>query len=235
MKHSNKTLEKFANSTFNSSEEKEFMDETMEKYYDQKLRKKYTSILENEHDLSQSIDNPKSKSKFGYSKLLLLLGSIAVLMVAIFFLSKSNQSVPQNYQVASNLDAYYTEIDFSTRGAVTDESTLIEIANLYEEKDFAKVSDKYSELQSLEIKGNYLHAIGVSLAKENQLEEAFKVWNILLETKESKYTYHNTARWFMGRAMIESGRNIEQGKSLLNDITEGSEFYEQAQMLVKAN
>lgn len=233
MKHSNKMLEKFADSTFDSNEEKEFMDETMEKYYDQKLRNKYKSILENEFDVSQTEDKPKTK--FDFSKLILLLGSVLVLLAAIFFFSKSNQTDLQNYQVASNHDKYYTEIDFTTRGAISDEATLVEIASYYEQKDFAKVAELYTGLQSLDISGNYLHAIGVSLAKENQLEEAYTVWNTLLDTKESRYTYHNTARWFMGRSMIESGKNVEQGKSLLNKITSGSEFYEQAQSLLQKN
>jgi len=205
MKNLQQKLESFANSSYSSNEEEKFVDDTIAKYYDEKLRQEYARVLEVEHGItrlnSESSNSVKSKRYSMLGKVLISLLVLAFLLAAAFFLNKMNEKSSTNYQVADNLDPYYTEIDFNTRGAVTDAAKLVDLVAFYDSKDFNSVSGIYKSLESLDIGGNYLHAIAVSLAKNDELDEAIKVWNSLLETEESKFTYHNVARWFMGRAM----------------------------------
>ena len=236
MKNFQQKLESFANSTYNSSDENEFMEDTMSTYYDEKLKRKYASVLEVDYSVVKETTTKKPAKKNYVTKLLIIIAAAIALLTAAFFLTKINKEPAVNYQVASTIDdAYYTEIDFSTRGAVNDAVKLVEISQFYELKEYAQVSSIYSSLESLDIEGNYLHAIGVSLANNNELDEAIKVWNILLETEESKFTYHNVSRWFMGRAMIESGKYVEQGKEILSAVTSESKYYSNAQDLLLKN
>lgn len=233
MKNLQEKMESFANSSYNSSDETNFMEDTMSKYYDEKLRRQYAKVLQLDHKIVKGAGTSDTKKSNSLMKILIIVGSILALAIAAYFVQSMNNEPEQTYQVATNLDPYYTEIDFSTRGAVTDAAKLVEMVNFYEQKDFAQVATIYTSLESLDIEGNFLHAIGVSLAKNNQLDEAIKVWNILLETEESKFTYHNVSRWFMGRAMIESGMYVDEGKLVISQVTPESKYYNDAQELLK--
>jgi len=227
-------MESSANSSYNSEDEKAFMEDTMAKYYDEKLRRQYATVLQMEHKVVKEVEsNTITTNKNSTMRILIIIGSILALAAAVYFVNTINQEPTQNYQVASNIDPYYTDIDFSQRGAITEAAKLVEIVNFYEEKDFAQVSAVYGTLESLEIEDKYLHAIAVSLAKNNELDEAINVWNILLNQEESRFSYHNTSRWFMGRAMIESGKYTEDGKAILSQVTANSEHYEDAQSLLR--
>lgn len=232
MKNLKEKMESFANSTYNSSEENNFMEDTMSNYYDEKLRRQYAKVLHIDHNVVKESKGSEPKESSSLTKILIIVGSIIALAVAAYFVQSMNNESEQSYQVASKFDPYYTEIDFSSRGAVTDAAKLVEIVSFYEQKDFAQVSSIYNSLESLDIDGNFLHAIAVSLAKNSELDEAMKVWNTLLQTEESKYTYHNVSRWFMGRAMIESGKYVEEGKLVISQVTPASKYYEDAQELL---
>lgn len=234
MKSNRQNLEKFSNSDSNSTEENTFMDDTIREYHDEKRRREYASILENQHNVVRDAVLGAEAKKNNTTRILLLIGFVIAVLTAAFFFSKGNDDPKVNYQVASNMDPYYTEIDFSTRGAVTDATKLVEIGKSYENRDFGKVSSLYNSLESLDIEGKYLHAIAVSLMNNGQLDEAIKVWNVLLATEESKFTYHNDVRWFMGRAMVESGTKVEEGKKILSLVKAESEYYDDAQKLINA-
>ncbi len=232
MKNSIEKLKSFANSSYNSAEEKDFMEDTMSSYYDEKLKKKYAEKLALEHGISKPTNSDEPhKPSFNWFRILIIISILMALAVAGFFLNKLNQT-DANFQVADNIDAYYTEIDFNTRGELTVEEKLNDLATYYDQKDFTKIATLYKTLDLNTVDGKYLHAIAVSLVNNDQLEEAKNVWGILLETEETRFTYHNVARWFLGRAIIESGNNIEDGKAYLLEVSSNSKHYEQAQKLL---
>ena len=234
MKSNRQNLEQFSNSDSNSPQENTFMEDTINQYHDEKRRREYAEILENKHNILRDAGAGTKAKKNNVTRFLILAGFVIAALTAAFFFSKENNDSRVNYQVASTLDPYYTEIDFSTRGVIADANVLAEIGKSYENKDFANVSSLYNSLESLDIEGKYLHAIAVSLMNNGQLDEAIKVWNVLLATEESKFTYHNDARWFSGRAMVESGTKVEQGKKILSEVKAESEHYDDAQKLMNA-
>ena len=229
MKDLKDKLEKFSSSNFDSREEAEFMEDTMVQFYDEKLRRKYSSILETEQNVIRPTGEEKKKSpKSG--KLLLLLAAILVISISLFFLSKMNNKAESPQFYANAAESYYTEIDFATRGEIQESEKLSQIASFYEEKDFSNVSETYKSLTTLDnMEGNYLHAIAISLLNNNETEEAEKLWRMILETEETPFTYHNMARLFLGRMLIESGNSVDEGKSILKEINPTSSAYKDAQ------
>ncbi len=238
MKKNKNKLETFSNSELNSEEENKFMENTITNYFDEKLRKKYSSTLKEQYNIEKGeVRNEPSLDSKGKSKsiIYIIAGSVLLLtLIAAYFLtSQESATTDSNAIYASNIDPYYTEIDFTTRGLVSDTEVLAQIAKSYDAKDFTRIAVDYQKLETLElIEGRYLHAIAVSLAKVDKNDEALEIWDVLLSTQESKFTYHNTARFFQGRLLLELGET-QKGNEILQAVGNGSEFYDEAQKLLK--
>lgn len=233
MKNAKQNLKSFADSHINSNEEQTFLDSTITAFYDEKLRRKYAETLEKDYNITRpTSDSAPTKSR-NIPRIILIALSLVTLCLAVFFLSKLNSGNQETTYYAADVDPYYTEIDFNTRGEATQAQTLLDISIAYDKKDFKAVSALYTQLESMDIQDNYLHAIAVSLLKNGENQEAFNVWNKLLASEESIYSYHNVARLFMGRTMVESGTDMSQGINLLEQVKPESKYHATAQDLIK--
>jgi len=167
----NKTLHNFADSAYNSPQEKSFLEKELKGYYQEKQKSKYAEILANKHNVEPG-GKPSyptsSKKKYVYITAFFVL--IALLITAVMmYLKPSETSVQQMY--AANM---YIEMEGATRGTISENEQVVEKLNKsYENRQYAAVISAFENLDSnFEKNTNTLVRAAIAYASENKFSQA---------------------------------------------------------------